>query len=386
MASTYKPIINRINAFDCNVGTTIYFYYNGPQVFSNQLTIRDSETLNIVYQYKTPRQMNLEHTLNLEDGTSGGGITGDLQNGKQYQATLVVYDKDNESSLESDPVTFWCFTTPVLTIENEDILSGIIPMSSIYLRFHYYQQEGEPLNEYYIQLFDEGKNLLQQSSIFYGSSSDEYYEYRIEGLVNNNLYYVNVICTTFNGMSISTGEVEFSVKYDKMGAGALVYLRDLGSGRISIASNFKIVDTDSYPEEPVYINGNEIDLRDPDSYVDFFDGFTVSGNYELKTDFRAPQDTFKILFRNEKNELVRVTYNYFDIDYEFYSVRKYYFKLEVTKREPSLTVFTKLFDKVDESQNIVLVVRHVNGFYSIDCKIDHAINPNRLPYKLKGGN
>ena len=381
--TAYKPIITRIDAFDATIGTTITFGWKGAQAFQNELIIRDSETLDIVYKYKTGRDMSLKHVMNIALGTTNEDVTEQFKNGKQYQATITVFDKDGVQSEPSDPVTFWCFTEPVLKITNEDVLSGIITMSSLYLNFYYQQTEGEILSEYYVELYDENKHLLLRSSIYYGSSSEEYLEYRIEGLLNNHTYYVNVNARTAHGIEVSTGLVQFSVKYDKMGAGALVSLRDLGNGNVSIGSNFKVVDANSNPEEPTYINNEEIDLRDPDNWVNFFDGFEVSGNYEMKIAMRAVQEGFYVICKNEDNEVLKITYEYYDIDYETETKRKYFFKLHVFNNNQDLNVFTKMFDKLTDDQELVLVVQHVNGYYSLKLNIGNRTWPTGLPYKLQ---
>ena len=381
--TAYKPIITRIDAFDATIGTTITFGWKGAQAFQNELIIRDSETLNIVYKYKTGRDMSLKHVMNIALGTTNEDVTEQFKNGKQYQATITVFDKDGVQSDPSDPVTFWCFTEPVLKITNEDVLSGIITMSSLYLNFYYQQTEGEILSEYYVELYDENKHLLLRSSIYYGSSSEEYLEYRIEGLLNNHTYYVNVNARTAHGIEVSTGLVQFSVKYDKMGAGALISLKDLGNGNVSIGSNFKIVDANSNPEEPIYINDEEIDLRDPDSYVNFFDGFEVSGDYEMKMKMRAVQDWFYVLCKNEDEEVLKITYKYYDIDFEEETKRKYYFKLHIFNDVQDLNVFTKMFNKPTDDQELTLVLRHYRGYYALNLKIGNATVNTALPFKLR---
>ena len=381
--TAYKPIITRIDAFDATIGTTITFGWKGAQAFQNELIIRDSETLDIVYKYKTGRDMSLKHVMNIALGTTNEDVTGQFKNGKQYQATITVFDKDGVQSDPSDPVTFWCFTEPVLKITNEDVLSGIITMSSLYLNFYYQQTEGETLSEYYIELYDENRYLLLRSSIYYGSSSEEYLEYRIEGLLNNHTYYVNVNARTAHGIEVSTGLVQFSVKHDKMGAGALISLKDLGNGNVSIGSNFKIVDANSNPEEPIYINDEEIDLRNPDSYVNFFDGFEVSGDYEMKMKMRAVQDWFYVLCKNEDEEVLKITYKYYDIDFEEETKRKYYFKLHIFNDVQDLNVFTKMFDKPTDDQELTLVLRHYRGYYALNLKIGNATVNTALPFKLR---
>lgn len=381
--TAYKPIITNISAFDATVGTTIYFTWKGTQAFQNELVIRDSETLEIVYKYKTDRNMLLRHEMNLLLGSTNMDVTGTLQNGKQYQATITVFDKNGIQSAASDPSTFWCFSNPTLRITNEDVLNGIITTSSLYLSFFYSQSEGEVLNEYYVELFDETRQLVHSSQIYYGSNSEEYLEYRIEGLLNNHSYYTNIHIKTTHGIELETGLIPFSVKYDKMGAGALIYLRDLGNGNVSIGSNFKIIDVKANPDPPTFINNEEIDLRDPDSWVNFFDGFDIEGNYEMKIGLRAVKDNFYVLCKDGDKEVLKITYKYYDIDYEDDVERKYYYRADIYNDNQNVTVFTKMFDKPDDGQDIVLVLTHINGYYSLNINIGNRTTFDSFQYKLK---
>ena len=376
----YKPILTKVSAFDCTKGTTFSFGWKGAQAFANELVIKDAETLQIVYKLKI-ETMSLLHEMNISLGTTGSEITGIVQNGRQYQAEIAVFDKEGTKSDYSDPVTFWCFSKPELRITNKDVLAGVITMSSLYLNFYYNQKEGEPLNEYYIELYDDASHLLQKSKTYYGFRSEEYLEYRLDGLTNNHTYQINVVATTVHGLKTETGKVKFSVKYDKMGIGALIRLKDIGNGNISIGSNFKILDVKSNPEDPTYINNEEIDLRKPDSWVEYFDGFKVSGNYELKVALRDIQNHFSIIFKNENEQTLKITYHYFYIDYEDKRERKYYFRLTVG--DGRYIVNSKLFDKPDIDQNIVIDTRHKNGFYAIDVQIGNKTRENRMPYKMK---
>lgn len=381
--TAYKPIIINIPAFDATVGTTIHFTWKGTQAFQNELIIRDSETLEIVYKYKTDRNMLLRHEMNLLLGSANTDVTGTLQNGKQYQATITVFDKNGIQSSASDPSTFWCFSNPTLRITNENVLNGIITTSSLYLSFFYSQNEGEVLNEYYVELFDETRQLVHSSQIYYGSNSEEYLEYRIEGLLNNHSYYTNIHIKTTHGIELETGLIPFSVKYDKMGAGALIYLRDLGNGNVSIGSNFKIIDVKANPDPPTFINNEEIDLRDPNSWVNFFDGFDIEGNYEMKIGLRAVKDNFYVLCKDGDKEVLKITYKYYDIDYEDDVERKYYYRADIYNDNQNVTVFTKMFDKPDDGQDIVLVLTHINGYYSLNINIGNRTTFDSFQYKLK---
>ena len=360
----YRPTITKIDAFDATRGTTAYFTWKGNAAFANELIIRDNETNNIVYQYKTNRQMGLYHETNLVEGSTESFV-----NGRMYNATLIVYDKDDAPSDESDPVTFWCFSVPIFKITNDFTESGIVTMASLYLTFKYNQKEDEPLNEYTVMLYDSNNQLLHQSKTYNTSLSNGDLVYKIEGLQNTDGYKVCVEGKTVHGMKVSTGYVSFSIKFDKMGAGALVNLKDIGDGKISIGSNFKILDAKANPDPPKFINNEEVDLRKPGAYVEFDNGFVVDGNYECKIAFRAPAVGTLYTMKNAQGDTIRLSYEYYDIDYEDEVVRKYYFKLNVSGKSVNINIFSNMFDSLGSGRNVVVLIQHKNGYYNLKTKL-----------------
>ena len=362
----YKPTITNISAFDATQGTIVYFGWKGNAAFANELIIKNSETLEVVYQYRTERQMGLYHEMNISEGAKESFV-----NGKLYQATLIVYDKDNVASDESDPITFWCFSTPIFQITNDFVETGIVTMSSLYLNFKYKQNEKEALNEYTVKLYDSNNQLLHQSKTYNTSISDGELVYRIEGLQNTHEYRVCVEGITIHGMEVSTGYVLFSIKYDKMGAGALVNLKDIGDGKISIGSNFKILGVDSYPDPPKYIDNEEVDLRKTGSYVEFYDGFVVDGNYECKVAFRAPSVGNLYTMKNSKGDVICLSYEYYDIynEEDGNVVRKYYFRLNVSGENTNVNIYSKMFDKLTYGQRVIALIQYKNGYYNLKLKI-----------------
>ena len=365
----YKPTITNISAFDATKGTTIYFGWKGNAAFANELIIKNSKTLKTVYKYKV-EQMGLYHEMNIAEGTKGQEEA--FVNNNLYQATLIIYDKyNNVISDESDPITFWCFSTPTFEITNDFVKTGIATMASLYLTFKYKQDENEALSEYTVMLYNSNNQLLHQSKTFNTSISDGNLVYKIEGLQNTDGYKVCVEGKTVHGMKISTGYVSFSIKFDKMGVGSLVNLKDIGDGKISIGSNFKILDAKAYPDPPKYINNEEVDLRKPGSYVEFDNGFVVDGNYECKIAFRAPSVGNLYTMTNAQGDIIRLSYNYYDIYNEENDdfVRKYYFKLNVSGKNTDINIFSNMFDALTYGQKVVALIQHKNGYYNLKLNI-----------------
>lgn len=412
-----KPIISAITAFDAEKGTRVEFAWKGNAIVANELIIRDSETNDIVYQYKIANRL-LYHDMNVEAGKKHANVTADFKNGKLYQATIKVYDSFNTSS-ESSPVTFWCFTTPVLDITNSD---EIITMPSFYLNFEYSQADNkESLKEYWIELYDSNNQCIHESgyisvsSIIDESNKVNKFSYLIgklenaekssarntDDLENLNKYSVIVKGLTQNGMYVEA-YYKFGVKYDRLGVGSLVNLKDIGDGMISIGSNFKIMNARCNPNPPKYIANEEIDLRGKGSYLEYFDGFSVSGDYTIKLILRSPSLGNICTVKNEFGDIIRLTYEYYDVGYEYIDEntneevlafnRKYYFKLTVIGEKNNVVLHSELFDDPATNQKIGVLIQHKQGFYNLKTKFlgtssgDSVINTYNITYHIDDGN
>ena len=356
-----KPLLTNTSAFDATVGTTFTFGWKGAQAFYNELVIKDSETLAVVYSYKI-KTMALRHVMDIANG-----VVGNFVNGRQYQATVSVYDKDNTLCGTSDPVIFWCYSSPTLSVTNSDILSGKVTMSSVYVTLEYVQTEGEPLKEYAVFIYDGGKNLLSQSSVITVDNAADSMIYKLEGLTNSAAYNIKIDGVTYHGISVSTGYVPFTVVYDRMGVGAVLVAKNIGDGTISISSNFRITNAETGPGEIVYVDGTEVDLTGDGAYVEFVGGVDIGHNFELKTRIRDVNEG-EIISLNGSNGSIVISYGSYYTDAEM-TVRKYYFKLETTGAV-KYTAFSKLFSAPTADQYIKLLIVSENGYYSIKAQTE----------------
>lgn len=151
-----QPILNPIVAFDATKSHTIDFIViGGAQVIGNRLVISNNQTGAEVYN-QTQSTMKLEHTI----------PAGTLSNGGYYNAVIYTIDSGGNESVSSIAVPFYCYSQPVLTIDNipatETIENGTYVFSGTYL-----QQESEALNSYQYTLYDSNREILSQSPLIY---------------------------------------------------------------------------------------------------------------------------------------------------------------------------------------------------------------------------
>lgn len=193
-----KPILHNTAsyAFDATKDHEFTFQYSGSQAFSNTLIVRRNDTYETVYSVQQTT-MQLKHTLPANT----------LTNGKLYNVSIYVTDRDGNNSDVSEPLIFCCYSTPEFAINITE--NQIIGDSSYNVVVAYAQTEDEALQSYQVILYDQSKQVIYSSSTRY----DTALLVPISGLENNTTYYIRATGETINHMSLDTGYVKFTVKY-----------------------------------------------------------------------------------------------------------------------------------------------------------------------------
>lgn len=266
-----QPIVNPISAFDATrVHNITFTVIGGAQVVANRLVISNNETGAIVYN-KTAITMKLEHTIPANTLTNGG----------YYNAVVYTIDNANNESVASTAVPFYCYSQPVLTIDNipatETIENGTYTFTGTYI-----QQEGEILNSYQYTLYDSNKNVLSKTPLIY-YETDSSLSYTFVGMSNDTSYYIELSGETVNGTHITSGVIYFTVRYIQPASFAICDLvNNCDDGYIQVSSNIVAIDGKSNPDPPIYIDDKEVDLRDPDSWVEWDSGFRIQDDFTLR--------------------------------------------------------------------------------------------------------
>lgn len=266
-----QPIVNPISAFDATRQQAITFIViGGAQVVGNRLIIRNNQTGEIVYN-QTQSSMKLEHILPANS----------LKNNNFYNAVIYTIDNGNDESVASVPIPFYCYTQPALTIDNIPS-SGTIENGTYSFQGNYVQNEGELLNSYRFTLYDSNKTILAQSPLIY-YNTDPSLTYLFSGMSNNTSYYIELTGETVNSTILTSGVKSFTVRYIQPASFAICDLvNDCENGYIQISSNIVAIDGKSNPTPPIYIDDKEVDLREPDSWVEWDSGFSIKNDFTLR--------------------------------------------------------------------------------------------------------
>lgn len=295
------PILYTVPAFDAtNAQTFTFAVLSGSQVVANTLTIKNNATLATVYS-ETQTTFRFEHIL----------PAGTLTNGTYYQAELTTKDAEGNESTASAPIQFYCYTQPTFAITNMPT-GNIVANSSYSFNVSYGQIQGEILNAYVFNLYSASGVLVSTSGTLYNTDTTLplTLSYLFSGFEDKTTYSIEVTGVTTNGTQISTGRITFTANYTTPETYSNIVLsNNCKGGYITIRSNFVGIEGKSTPENPIYIDNKEIDLRKNGSSVSWDDGYTISGDFTTRVwgrDFTPNQDI--LTMTNSDGENIAVTY------------------------------------------------------------------------------
>lgn len=266
-----RPVLYSIPAFDATGQYIVQFNsIGGSQVTGNRLVIATNNDNQTVYN-ETQTTFKFEHIVPANT----------LTNGTYYNATLYTIDADDNQSVASNIVQFYCYTTPTLSFTNL-IPNGTVTNSAYAFNFTYAQEQNEPLNFYVVNLYDAQGLLVATSGEQYAASTTIPLElsYTFTGFADATNYSIEVNGTTINNTTITTGRISFSVSYTSPNIFTLLELQNnCSGGYINLKSNVAIIDGEVVPPPPIYIDDKELDLRQEGSYVVWDEGYVVNGDF-----------------------------------------------------------------------------------------------------------
>ena len=299
-----RPTLIAVPSFDATQSFTFTFTVQSgsSQIVANQLTIRRQTDNQIVYQEKQ-ETFKYEHIVN----------AGELTNGVYYNADVVVFEAD-ETQLPSPPsgtIQFWCYSTPTIDFINIPS-NNVINNASFDFSFAYNQSEGEPINSYVINLYNASQTQIATSGIIYAKNGLPPYtgNYLFAGFKDGTTYFIQITGTTINNAVISSEKIQFNVSYSKPDLFTLVELtNNCEEGYITLKSNIVLIEGTSNPTPPKYINKQAVDLTQEGSWVEWNDGYSISGDFLTRIWFRDPNPYSQILqFTNAQGQTIVMNY------------------------------------------------------------------------------
>ncbi len=355
-----KPILNSVPAWDVSKGQTFTFnVVGGDQVVANVLYILNNQTnvvvYTVVYTLETPSyQYKAIVPPNVPE----------LQNGVYYSAYVVTKNSSDETSVPSNSIQFYCYTTP--TWEFTNISSGtIINNSSVTPILYYNQIENEALNDYTINLYNAGRSLISSSGVRYtgSSASSQTVSFSFSGLEDGTLYYVEGVGHTVGGTIINTGLIDFTASYVPPESFNVFSLQNnCEEGYVAYYSLAYVIEGDSYPSPPVYETYNNkrgVNLRPSNRWVEWNpenSNFIIPQNFTMKAWVRIPVADRNLITLSE-NENITVWYGYHPFD-----STKVIVTLNVNEE---YFIYSNAITPPTSAQELCIQIRRVNGIFDI---------------------
>ena len=332
-----KPILYKIKTFDSTKNNIFKFIWEGNQSFGNICIIRNNVTNAIVYS-QSETSMRLEHNI--------AACT--LTNGVWYNVVIASIDVNGNVSDYSDPMVFYCLSTPILSFTNIEH-NSIIRNASYRISMSYFQAENETLESYEISLYNNSKNLIQTSGVVYSSVN---LEYTLTSLEDNQTYYVRGTCYTLNGMEGETDFIPISVNYTQPNYYSLLTLENVRSnGYIKLQSNIRAVEC-VINGTPIYIDGEYIDLRN--NILSINKDYALDNDYVIKFSGYDLQNGLIMQIGENNVEVYLVTENGFS-----------YLELYAPILNTNYYCQSNRLEKLNASEEVGIVIIKKKGLFNI---------------------
>lgn len=272
-----KPVLYSIPAFDASKGCTFSFSYTGNRIVKSEALFYNNATGELVYG-EGIYHLSQEHQYVLApDKLANSSIP--------YFVILRVYDVVTGVSEYSDPVLFYCVTTPTFDFMGLDstVVNELTDSSYTFsVLYSCAENENELLDSYFINFYDDSQKLISASPTLYKAGVP----YGVLGLGDDKTYYVQAYGQTLNGMPLDTGLIELHVEYDLPTAPTTLDAENnYVTGEITLRAHFVPVDGRVSPEPAVFVDsyrGRALSLIEPGSYVMFDEGFELPAEYVME--------------------------------------------------------------------------------------------------------
>lgn len=296
--------------------------------------------------------------------TAGTSITipaaSGLENGKYYVARLYVYDLSGQKSEPSSYVDFECYSTPELSVNLTD--GQIVGNSSYIVQLSYSQEQGDQLSVYGGTITDaNGKAVFETGRLYAYNTMN----FMIYGLENEHEYVLHITGETVAGMPVTVQPVSFSVKYGR----AVVYnlldvSHDACAGITYIDSKIDVVTGETGEKEPVFIDGEKVDLTQEGAYVKFPSGFRLEEDFTIKVlgqDFSEGKTILELVSETGQRHVLRYLKGTFE---QFENEPRAYVEYVVFSGMETVTL-SNYIAPPQKGQKLHIWLRRKNGFYTV---------------------
>ena len=356
-----KPIVGTIAAFDATSVQTIKFAVSGgDQVTANRAIIKLGSTNEVLYD-ETQTTFALQHTIPANT----------LTNGNYYIIQIQTLNSNSDTSALSSPVTFYCYSTPTFSFSNLPT-NNVVKNVGYNFSLSYNQSEGEALSSYIVDVYSITQSLIWSSNIVYVGASGvppTSFTIPVSGFEDSSAYYIRARGQTEQLTELDTGYILLTTEFDARSIYTQLLLTNNScDGYIMITSNVVSLDGTTNPEEPIYIDGKELDLREPESYVTWDQSFGIYGTYTARIWLRDinPNSIVAIIYNaNNPSENIIIYEREEDIDGTTYLYVEAYY----TDSFGDIGyIYSESIEKPSNTDKMMIWVQKNSGLYDISIE------------------
>lgn len=353
---TTPSLVKNIKPFSPDQSYDFPFVYtSGVQALRNNLIIQELSTGNQVYN-ATLETFSLKHQV----------PPSTLSAGSAYRASVRVGGAQDTLSEFSDWVIFWVLEKPELNIINIDYLNqNRVYSQTVDFQTEYTHPNFELLQSYRYNLYDSNQNLMQSYSEIYADGS-ELLTQEITGLVNGDLYYIELKIYTVNQQEASTGLVLVRPFYIAPILTSAIGVENIKSeGAIKVTANIIQIIGRLYDENGIeivkddieYIDNEKLDMNRPD-----YDKLVYSEGFDIEGDDFA----LKLWCENlpEDRVFMKLYSDYGWIDFRCYDNKVHVFKHQYDVTYPSHHTSEEF--TVLENEQFMIYVKAVDHSFNIE--------------------
>ena len=325
-------------------------YTSGAQAVRNNLIIQEVSTGSEVYN-KTIESFSSKHPV----------LSNTLSSGVAYRAKVRVGNTQNAWSEFSEWAIFWVLDLPNLTITNIDYDNqNRVYSQTVIFSGDYSHPNGEKLQSFRYNLYDNNKNLLKSYSEQYSDGSIPLAQ-EVTGLVNGELYYIELKIITVNLQEFSTGLALVRPFYTAPSLTSAIGVENIPSeGAIKVTANIIQVIGRLYDQNGVeiakdvieYVDNEKLDMNREDyAKLVFDEGFNIEGDeFVLKLWCQNIPDT---------TVFMKLFSSYGWLDFRYYNNKIHIFKYQYDVLKPAHYTSNELSLNPDNQQFMI----YVKGLY-----------------------
>lgn len=250
-------------AQDATKEIVISWANQGDRQYSYQIKIYRNSDNELIYDTEKILSVSTQSTI----------LADTLTNGVLYKYQIIVWNQIDESAT-SEWIMFKCSSTPSVSFSNL-LPNAQILNSSYTFQGQYTQLQNVPIMSWRMILYNNLNSIIGDTNIIFSDTP----EYIFSGLNSESAYFIEVQCTSQDGLSSSSGKIPFKTKYETPPL-TIALEAENNKDDASVKLLWNIMQIIGESEDTTYIDNKKIDTTNGKVWFD--EGFNVDDNFTLK--------------------------------------------------------------------------------------------------------